>query len=81
MVHGTREQTCLQLAFVFLVSEYNVAGRSPQGRKQGRSTFRGDFDKRNPHYQHGGYELQPSHHRKDGGNVDRRLALKYQLRQ
>lgn len=79
MASGNRPVS--KLAFVFLVSEDNDAGRPPQGRKQGWSSFRGDFGKENPRYQHGGYELQPSHLQKDGGNVDRRGILKYQVRQ
>ncbi|KAM5290995.1 nuclear RNA export factor 2-like [Glossophaga mutica] len=77
---ASRKRRGSKLAFVFLVSEDSDAGRSPQERKQGRSSFRGDFGKRNPHYRHDGYELQPAHLHKDGGNMDKRGVLKYQVR-
>ncbi|XP_036919327.1 nuclear RNA export factor 2-like [Sturnira hondurensis] len=78
MASGKRHAS--KLASVVLVSEDNDAGRPPQGRKQGWSSFRGDFGKRNPRYEHGRCELQPSHLQKDGGNVDRRGVLKYRVR-
>ncbi|XP_038306400.1 nuclear RNA export factor 2-like isoform X6 [Canis lupus familiaris] len=39
----------------------NDDGSSSQGRKKVWSSFRGNFGKRDPHYEHGGYEPQPSH--------------------
>ncbi|XP_058392399.1 nuclear RNA export factor 2-like [Diceros bicornis minor] len=49
--------------------EYNDGGSSPQGRNKNWSSFRGNFGKRNPRYEHGGYEPWPSHRREDDGNV------------
>ncbi|XP_034509450.1 nuclear RNA export factor 2-like isoform X2 [Ailuropoda melanoleuca] len=49
--------------------EYNDGGSSSQGRKKVWSSFRGNFGKRNPPYERGGYERQPSHLQEDDGNV------------
>ncbi|CAD7682443.1 unnamed protein product [Nyctereutes procyonoides] len=49
--------------------EYNDGGSSPQGRKKVWSSFQGNFDKRNSHYERGGYEPQPSHLQEDNENV------------
>uniref|UniRef100_A0A8C0K316 Nuclear RNA export factor 2-like n=1 Tax=Canis lupus dingo TaxID=286419 RepID=A0A8C0K316_CANLU len=44
-------------------------GSSSQGRKKVWSSFRGNFGKRDPHYEHGGYEPQPSHLQEDDETV------------
>uniref|UniRef100_A0A8I3P6V9 Nuclear RNA export factor 2 n=1 Tax=Canis lupus familiaris TaxID=9615 RepID=A0A8I3P6V9_CANLF len=49
--------------------ENNDDGSSSQGRKKVWSSFRGNFGKRDPHYEHGGYEPQPSHLQEDDENV------------
>ncbi|XP_035581531.1 nuclear RNA export factor 2-like isoform X2 [Zalophus californianus] len=49
--------------------EYNDGGNSPQGRKKVWSSFQGNFGKRSPQYEDGGYEPQPSHLQEDDGNV------------
>ena len=40
--------------------EYNDGGSSPQGRKKVWHSFQGNFDKRNSHYECGGFEPQLS---------------------
>ncbi|XP_025287540.1 nuclear RNA export factor 2-like isoform X24 [Canis lupus familiaris] len=47
----------------------NDDGSSSQGRKKVWSSFRGNFGKRDPHYEHGGYEPQPSHLQEDDETV------------
>ncbi|KAM7045543.1 nuclear RNA export factor 2-like [Molossus nigricans] len=55
-------------------------GSSPQGKKEGWNSFRGNIGKRTHHYQHGGYELQPSYPHKDNGYMGMRGVQKYQAR-
>ncbi|XP_077743553.1 nuclear RNA export factor 2-like isoform X3 [Canis aureus] len=47
----------------------NDDGSSSQGRKKVWSSFRGNFGKRDPLYEHGGYEPQPSHLQEDDETV------------
>ncbi|XP_059014356.1 nuclear RNA export factor 2-like [Mustela lutreola] len=49
--------------------EYNDGDSSPQGRKKIWSSFHGDFFKRNPHYECGGYEPHLSYLQENDGNV------------
>nr|XP_039319903.1 nuclear RNA export factor 2-like [Saimiri boliviensis boliviensis] len=45
-------------------------GGTFQGRKKGRSPFQDNFDKRNPHYEHGGHELPPSERQENDGCLE-----------
>ncbi|XP_032737709.1 nuclear RNA export factor 2-like [Lontra canadensis] len=49
--------------------KYNDGDSSPQGRKNVWSSLRGNFGRRNPRYERGGYEPQPSHLQEDDGSV------------
>ncbi|KAK2506559.1 hypothetical protein MC885_005802 [Smutsia gigantea] len=51
--------------------ERNDGGSSPQGRKKDRSSFPGNFGRRDAHYELGRYEPQPSHCQKDEENMMR----------
>lgn len=82
MWHVVSGHRCVsKLAFLFLVSQDNGGGSSSQRRKRSWSSFRSNFGKRNPNYQHGGYDLQPSHLQEDDGNVDMTDVQKNQIRQ
>ncbi|XP_036082443.1 nuclear RNA export factor 2-like [Rousettus aegyptiacus] len=71
MSERQRQQKCvlpLKKYGTYRNKEDNNRVSSPQRSKRGWGSFRGNFDKRNPRYQCGGYEPQPYHLQEDDGN-------------
>ncbi|XP_054533104.1 nuclear RNA export factor 2 isoform X1 [Pan troglodytes] len=62
----------------YRTEECHDHGSTFQGRKKGGSSFRDNFDKRNCHYEHGGYERPPSHCQENDGSVEMRDVHKDQ---
>ncbi|XP_033067201.1 nuclear RNA export factor 2 isoform X1 [Trachypithecus francoisi] len=60
------------------VAECHDHGSPFQGRKKGGNSVRDNFDKRNCHHEHGGYERPPSHYQENDGSVEIRDVHKDQ---